>query len=265
MRQTLLVLALMVPIALVSPAIPSYANSVRTITTEQANGSVDGKLLEVPVAKGFGVSIDFNETGERIYRVWMDDPSRIVFDTDSPISSDSSGSVTAGATIIHLKQVNTIEFEGLPRTSSTLMTVVTQTTAGENRSYQFRVTPINTESQVSLIRIIPPAAPVTTRRPLPTSPTTQAIALTPEQSAIAIITAGMRKAHQQNLLTPDQPLWVQLEECLKLLSSGYTLNSALRESGATMSAISRLRQITEAQQSPSNVPVSTSLSSITTL
>jgi hypothetical protein len=258
MKTPFSALVLTVSIVLVFPVIPSYATSVRTVTTVQANGSVDGKLTDVPVAKGFGVNIDFNETGERIYRVWMDDPSRIVFDTDVPLSSTGAASESAGATIIHLKQVNTIEFEGLPRTGSTLMTVVTQTSDGKNRSYQFRVIPINTESEVSLIRIVPPAAPVATRRPqlLPPTRTPPAIALTPEQSAIATITTGMRKARQQNLLTPDQLLWAQLEQCLQLLNNGHSLNSALQESGITISAIARLRQLTEAQQPSSNAPVS---------
>ena len=74
----------------------------------------------------------FSALGESIYRVWLDDPSRITVDFDSDPQN-------AGAQVIHLRRIEMLDFEGLPAAPRTLLTVVTVDNAGQRTVYQFPI------------------------------------------------------------------------------------------------------------------------------
>jgi hypothetical protein len=77
---------------------------------------------------------------KRVTKVWLDDPSRITVDFDAPLKR--------GASVIHLKRIEPVNFPGIPKSSSTLLTVIAEGASGAGEGarnngrerYQFRVT-----------------------------------------------------------------------------------------------------------------------------
>ncbi|NEQ48215.1 MAG: hypothetical protein F6K00_33655 [Leptolyngbya sp. SIOISBB] len=107
---------------------PAIAQLREEFSLQQAQtGAID-----IRVGPGLGTNLDFTRTGQYIYRAWLDDPSRILVETDTPIEA-------ANAQIIHLRKIEHIDFDGLPATGTTLLSVATVTPSGERNLYQFRV------------------------------------------------------------------------------------------------------------------------------
>lgn len=104
--------------------------------------------ISIQVWPGSGTNLDFTFTGEYIYRAWLDDPSRIQLDTDTPIEN-------ANATIIHLRKIDNIDFDGLPATGVTLLSVATINAAGGRNLYQFPVSYGDNRPTYSTIALVP--------------------------------------------------------------------------------------------------------------
>jgi hypothetical protein len=100
-----------------------------------------GNLPILAVYKGSGLNISFLPLSKRVKKVWLDDPSRIAVDFDAPLNR--------GASVIHLKRIEAVNFPRVPKSGSTLLTVIVEnptdaggTGANNNgrERYQFRVT-----------------------------------------------------------------------------------------------------------------------------
>lgn len=138
------------------------AFSVRSIFAEQAQG-ISGETVTLKVSPGQGLNINFIPTGETIKKAWLDDPSRIALSFDGTLCQSSTTNDSQqtncnneGATVIHLRQIKSIDFPNLPRSSdgSTLLTLVAQGANGR-KLYQFKVVPISSESEYTTIAIKP--------------------------------------------------------------------------------------------------------------
>jgi hypothetical protein len=105
---------------------------------------VSGKLPILTVYKGSGLNISFLLLSKRVTKVWLDDPSRITVDFDVPLAR--------GASVIHLKRIEPVNFPRVPKSGSTLLTVIAENAGGTTDArgtraknngrerYQFRVT-----------------------------------------------------------------------------------------------------------------------------
>jgi hypothetical protein len=109
-------------------ALPGIAQLRNHYTLQQAESGA----VSIHVWPGSGTNLDFTRSGEFIYRAWLDDPSRVQFDTDTPIEN-------ANAQIIHLRKIEAIDVEGLPATGTTLLSVATVDASGQRHLYQFTV------------------------------------------------------------------------------------------------------------------------------
>lgn len=100
-------------------------------------------IVDAPVVKvwaGSGMNISFLTARETITRAWLDDPSMATLDFDQPLcAAEAQGCTTGTPSVVHLRWIEGIEFAHLPSGSSTLLTVMTQTPAGEERLYAFRI------------------------------------------------------------------------------------------------------------------------------
>lgn len=124
----------------IAPAVPGIpvvaGESVCSISSATARGET-GNLPLLTVYRGSGLNISFSPLSQRIVKVWLDDPSRITVDFDAPLSK--------GAGVIHLKRIEPVNFPRIPRSASTLLTVIVADAGapdGRNRSnerYQFRI------------------------------------------------------------------------------------------------------------------------------
>jgi len=142
-------LSLCLAFALVMP-LPSWAEgkTVRTISISQAAGT-NAKLQTVHLWPGHGVSISFYPTQEIIKKVWLDDPSQIVFDVDGCLEGlGNSDCDNPGAGLIHLRQINKLKIPGMPAaTNGAQLTVITETGRDRNagvrsadrKHYHFRI------------------------------------------------------------------------------------------------------------------------------
>lgn len=110
---------------------PSLAIEVRNVASVQAEGE-NGSIPTLQIWAGAGLNLNFVATGEYITKVWLDDPSRLVLDFEVPIDSGQ-------AQIIHIRRIEAIEFEKLPATPTTVLSVVTMNNSGEKKLYNFQL------------------------------------------------------------------------------------------------------------------------------
>ncbi|MDZ8264108.1 MAG: hypothetical protein RMY63_37850 [Nostoc sp. ChiQUE01b] len=125
---------------------------VRTIRQSQATGS-SATTQTIKVWNGNGVSISFYEVNEVVKRVWIDDPSQILIDTDGCLEGINPNCQSSGAGLIHLRRIQKVNIPGLPQSKSTHLTIVTQAADARRKAYHFQVTAAAGKPEYSQIAI----------------------------------------------------------------------------------------------------------------
>jgi len=197
---------------------------VRQVTTNEARNGVP-----ITVWEAGGTTIDFSNTGEIIRRVWLDDPSRVTLDFDGDMN-ESGG----GAYIIHLRRVLGVSFESIPRTATTLLTVVTVDGSDQRRIYLFQVSYASGSPSYSTVRVSEPAPPQTTR---------VALGSGEGRTDLAAVEAGLRSAIAQQIITEDSPVVGRVNAFLSDVRNGTPPASAAASAGVSMNVLTRLAQM----------------------
>jgi hypothetical protein len=99
-------------------------------------GSTAVNAAEIPLVSlypGYGTTLNFRAAGEKVQRVWLDDPSQVTVDFDDV--GCRSQEQTCAAQVIHLRRIKRLKFDDLPLTSTTALTVVT-----DKSIHQFQLT-----------------------------------------------------------------------------------------------------------------------------
>ena len=109
---------------------------------------------EVPVVvhSGMGAAIDFTQTGKVVQRAWLGDPSKVTLDTDRPLEEGSS--------VLFLRRIEGLDFDGLPATSTTVLTTVL-VDAGGSEVCQFPVSYSSNTPTYTSLRLLPGRSPAT--------------------------------------------------------------------------------------------------------
>lgn len=210
------------PLAIMSSFLivtPVWSQDVINIAPAIATGE-QGSLPRLQLWEGSGLNISFSSTGETLSKVWLDDPSRITLDFDAPIDSGQ-------AKAIHLRRINQLDFENLPKTSSTLLTVVTN----KNR-YQFILTYGTGNPEYYGVNIAQPSATLAS----------SSLNLEWEQR----IKRGLQKAKKQGLITREQGNMVLAERVnrvLTLVTTGKSLDEAASVAGVSLPFLQRLEEM----------------------
>ncbi|EAZ88901.1 hypothetical protein CY0110_31915 [Crocosphaera chwakensis CCY0110] len=102
----------------------------------EADKIASGSYPILSVWPGSGLTLNFTKLNESVKQVWLDDPSKLVLDYAGELCNLPC---RGGVTVLHLKRVQGLEFENLPSTPSTTLTVVTVSPQGE-KIYKFRLT-----------------------------------------------------------------------------------------------------------------------------
>lgn len=150
----------------------------RTVSAEQAQGfSGSGINLEVP--PGYGLTLNFIETGQVITQAWLGDPSRFVFSSNGnlcPQGLQDSNCTNTGATVIFLRQIKPVEFPGLVSSpdGGTQLTLITEGSSGQ-KQYSFGLSAISGKPKYATLRVKPdpekPASrPIIPSRQTPVAP-----------------------------------------------------------------------------------------------
>jgi hypothetical protein len=115
---------------------------------------------ELPIHLGHGTTLNFRNTGERVQRVWLDDPSQVTIDFDD--MNCRIPDKPCVAQVIHLRRIQRLKFQNLPTTSTTSLTIVT------NKSiHQFQlVFPSGKQSKGAIVNITAPETLRSYRRSL---------------------------------------------------------------------------------------------------
>ncbi len=117
---------------------PAYS-AVQRISWETATGN-SGTPVTLEITPGYGLNISFIPLGETIEKVWLDDPSWLTVDADGCLQGLSRNCNTTGATVLHLRRIQELDFPGLAQSpnQSTLLTVITRNSQSR-RVYVFRI------------------------------------------------------------------------------------------------------------------------------
>ncbi|MBE8992656.1 hypothetical protein [Nostoc sp. LEGE 12450] len=215
----------------------------------------NSNAIELKVWKGYGLTINFMSTGETIKQVWIGDPSRFAFTSNGGLCQSSSGdSDCAGgkATVIFLRQIDPIKF---PVTSSsngsTQITVLTN-----EKQYQFKIVPATgNPAYTSLVvksdsdRPLPitrprtplpitvqkpqsapsdfpqpsPPPPVALMRPNPGTTLNGAI----QRNDANALAFGLAEAGRKGQVKPGSTIWNKVQDAIKLLRRGKTIDEAI--------------------------------------
>lgn len=98
----------------------------------QAGSGLAGEAQTVEVWAGRGTAIDFSRVKEQIKQVFLADPSRFTYTTDTELTQGK-------ATTLFLRQIVPLKFPHLTTTPITNLFVKTQTPSGAERLYTFNL------------------------------------------------------------------------------------------------------------------------------
>ncbi|MBD2559669.1 MULTISPECIES: hypothetical protein [Nostoc] len=118
---------------------------LRSMFSCQAQG-LGGLIPTINVSYQQGTNLSFIQAGEVIKKVWLNDPSQVTMDFDGPVcmqfgpkpNTSTGDCKNSAANVIQLRRIQKLNIPGLPNTSNTLLTVVTEG-QGKNKLYTFRV------------------------------------------------------------------------------------------------------------------------------
>lgn len=218
--------------------IPQFA-AARTVYLEEIASS-SHRLTEITVWSGYGLNLNFIPSGEMIKKVWLDDPSRITLSFDGQLCQSDANCTNQGATVIHLKQIEEINFPNIPQsaTGETLLTVITEGESGRNL-YQFKVKPAFGEPDYTTVNIkpLPPVTPPL-KPPLPLS---ENLSRQKEAQTLAnLVHAGLVVAIRKGEIQRRSPEWEQLQQAMTFLREGATLQEAAADSNLDVSRLTQL-------------------------
>ncbi len=223
-------------------AIASPAPVVRTIKQTQASGE-SAKLQTINVWNGHGVIISFYEVGEVIKRVWIDDPSQILIDTDGCLEGIDQNCQNPGAGLIHLKRIKKVNIPGLPQAPNTLLTIITQTSTGERKAYSFRLATSNGTPKYSQVAIINDVAVEEKKAPVPKL---QSIVTT--SKSIRNIRNGIVVAIKKKWINPNDELHQRLEKFIILVYMGDEISTAAEKASVSMELVNKLINLGSSSQ-----------------
>ncbi len=217
----------------------AFANSVLRLTREQASG-VGAAPTNIKVAPGAGVNI-MVPPGEIIQKAWLDNPAFVTLDADGCMSGLAKKcEANRPATVVHLKLIERLNFEGLPASFHSLLTLVSNGSGG-SQVYLFKIHPSDKVGYYT-VQIIEQTAPTVTRGNL--APTISTTTL-PSASTISIggIERGIKVAVQRSLLISGSQLWNRINDFLSRIKAGQSPEMAMRAAGISQDLVIKLQQL----------------------
>lgn len=226
---------------------PLIANAstpiVRSFKQSEVSGDA-GTLQTINVWNGHGVSISFFQTGEIIKRAWIDDPSQILIDTDGCLQGIDSNCENPGAGLIHLRRINRIEIPGLPQVWGTHLTIITESSGNQRRSYHFRIVPADGDPQYSQVAIINDPPPPRSLQPLRAN-----------FNIAREVRAGVGVALTNQWINLSDPLHQRITNFIGYLTQGDEIETAADKAVVSMQLVNKLIEIGQnPPESPENSP-----------
>ena len=204
---------------------------MRRISQDTATGHSGSEIPLIELSPGYGVDISFIPSGEIVEKVWLDNPAIASLDVDGCLSGLGRECDSPGATVLHLRRINPLTVPQLPKTNSSLLTVVARGHSGR-RVYLFRVAMGNTNPKYHTIEVTSAAQEEREIREL-----------SPQYQNLLFISRGLKIAQQQRLISPESRLWKRIENFFTNVRTGESISSAARKSGITLQLVNRLMEL----------------------
>ena len=239
MNRYIACFGLIIPCAIAQLATSNQAVLANTVVQVKAN-QVSGETAQLQTVKvwpGHGVSISFYRTREIIKKIWLDDPSRFVFDVDGCLEGLGRCSENStGAGLIHIRQIEKVKIPGLPEGPyGAHMTVITESES-QRKTYHFRIVLGNGSPEYSELEIINDTA---SKKEEIVRPLVDYTA----RSDSEYITKGMQVALLKQWVTTDSKLWKRLNQLVELRSSGENITVAASTAGVSMQLVEKLMSL----------------------
>ncbi|RCJ19073.1 hypothetical protein A6770_32340 [Nostoc minutum NIES-26] len=225
-----------IAVAVLNPLVAIASPIVRPIKQSQVSGQ-SATFQIINIWNGHGVSISFYGVSETIKRVWIDDPSQILIDTDGCLEGINLKCKHSGAGLVHLRRIQKLNIRGLPKSATTHLTIITETAAGERKSYHFRVAPSNGKPQYSQIAIVNDPQVLATPPPRTLEPLVQTINTTRQ------IRSGVSVALTNKWLKPSDELYQRIEKLIIYLQKGDELSTAASKAVVSMELVNKLIEL----------------------
>ena len=211
--------------SLLLSAAPAMAIGVQNVPSSHA----EGRTLAIPKLKvwaGAGLNINLAATGEKIIKVWLDDPSRLTVDFDAPLDG-------GGASIVHLRRIEGLDFDRLPSTPTTVLTVVTQGRQGQKKLYQFELGYGSGTPSYSAVNVNPDIRPQLQRQERRNQRVRQ---------RLERIERGLALAESHNQSEKNEQVFSRVKTLMAFVRSGLSVEEAARRVNVSMSVIRQLEQ-----------------------
>jgi hypothetical protein len=228
MKKLILILTIGCQTLLLMDVKASENNVVRQVLTSE-----NKQPIQVQIAPGYGVNINFANTGEVIEKVWLDNPSFVTIDVDGCLTGlGANNCQQSSASVIHLRRIETLNIPGIPFSNSALMTVITRNSNGINQLYLFQINRVNQPEYlvIEMLRAFTPP-PTIVQRPII------------DYFLVAAIQGGIRRAERENLLDSSSDLKQRLNKFLQLLKEGNDVEFAANNAGISLALVEELKQL----------------------
>ncbi|BAY13476.1 hypothetical protein [Calothrix sp. NIES-2098] len=132
---------------------------LRSIFSCQAQG-LSGVVPTIKIWYQQGTNLSFLPSGEKIKKVWLNDPSQVTIDFDGPMcmqfgqGGNTGDCQNSSANVIQLRRIKKLAIPGLPDTKNTLLTVITE---GQEKTklYTFRIIYGNGNPEYHTLAVFP--------------------------------------------------------------------------------------------------------------
>ncbi|BAY65569.1 hypothetical protein NIES22_56760 [Calothrix brevissima NIES-22] len=206
---------------------------IRRVSVDVATGNSSSDIPLIQLAPGYGVNISFIKSGEIVDKVWLDNPAFASLDVDGCLSGLAQKCEQSGATVLHLRRINPLKIPQLPKTNSSLLTVIAKSNSGR-KVYVFRVAMGDTVPKYHTVEVTPD---------LPEEPEIRNLPSATNITNLQVISSGLEIAQQQRLILPNSRLQRRVKSFLMLMKSGYLINDAASRSGISLRLVNRLIEL----------------------
>lgn len=218
---------------------PAIASSVLQVSVEKATGIL-GEPVRVELMPGVGANISLLPTGEKIEKVWLDNPNFVALDVDGCLKGLGQDKCEgAEARIVHLKLIEGVEFKGLPSAPSSLLTIVARGEAGR-KVYLFEVFAVDSSIHYT-IEVVNTS--IASERGARVTPVTTIQTIIPASIDLKLVEQGVSVAVKRQLLVIGSPLWNRISDFIARVKAGQEGQRAARGAGISLELVNKLQTL----------------------
>jgi len=185
-------------------------------------GLKDSPTIEI--APGQGLTITFLPSRRVIEKIWLDNPSWLTLDVDGCLQGlGVEKCELAGATSVHLRRIQPIQFPGLPQKDTSMLTVISRGMDGQYQISAFTIVAA-TGIQPLIVEVVPSTVSMAAH------------------VDVTKVRQGRDIAISKGLIHEGDRLDQKIQRFLTL-SQTQSVNSAIEQAGISLALVGRLVEL----------------------